>query len=48
MSMRLTIGRSAWEMRVSDQGGGDPAELQKLLHRDQVPDLEDERGEVCT
>jgi anti-sigma regulatory factor (Ser/Thr protein kinase) len=44
MSMKLSIRRGTWEMSVSDQGGGDPQELDKLLHSDDVPDLEDERG----
>ncbi|MCC6409097.1 MAG: ATP-binding protein [Planctomycetes bacterium] len=44
MSMKLTISRGSWEIRVADQGGGDPSVLAKVLHPDHVPDLDDERG----
>lgn len=44
MTLVVTIDRGAWQMQVGDQGGGDPAEVQRLIHDDEVPDLEDERG----
>ena len=45
MSLVLTLDPSGWCLRVSDQGGGDPAELEALIHPvDDIPDLEDERG----
>lgn len=44
VSMKLIISHSGWEIRVADQGGGDPGELAKVLHPDHVPDLDDERG----
>ena len=45
MSLRLNLQERGWEMRVSDQGGGDPAALEALLRgSDQLPDLADERG----
>lgn len=44
VSLKLTISRGSWEIRVADQGGGDPIALAKVLHPDHVPDLEDERG----
>jgi anti-sigma regulatory factor (Ser/Thr protein kinase) len=31
-------------MRVSDQGGGDPELVEKLLHPGSLPDLDEERG----
>ena len=44
MRMRYSLRPDGWTFRVSDEGGGDPAEVQPLLQKDQVPDLEDERG----
>ena len=44
MSMRLLISKGTWEMSVSDQGGGDPATIQRFLDPNELPDLEDERG----
>ncbi|MCK6445552.1 MAG: ATP-binding protein [Planctomycetes bacterium] len=44
VSMKLLISRGAWEIRVADQGGGDPTKLAAMLHPDHVPDLDDERG----
>jgi len=44
MSLSLTLSSEAWEIKVSDQGGGDPAVLAQILHPNGAPDLEDERG----
>ncbi len=44
MRMQLGLDPLGWELRVSDQGGGDPALVDRLLHPDDLPDLEDERG----
>ena len=44
MSMQVIIGPKTWEVRVADQGGGDPVSVEKLLRKDELPDLEDERG----
>ncbi len=43
LNLRLEAGR--WILKVSDQGGGDPAEIQELMNpADGIPDLDDERG----
>jgi anti-sigma regulatory factor (Ser/Thr protein kinase) len=44
MSTKVTISRGHWEIRVADQGGGDPRVLEAMLDPDRVPDLDDERG----
>lgn len=40
----LRVEPGAWEMRVSDQGGGDPARVQALIDDQDLPGPEDERG----
>lgn len=48
--MRLSVElegtqrRGTWTVRVSDQGGGDPAKIAALIDPRATPDLEDERG----
>lgn len=45
MTMLVRCSSGAWEMQVSDQGGGDPAKVQHIIDaQDDLPDLEDERG----
>jgi len=44
MRMSLRLGEDGWTFRVSDEGGGDPASVRKLIEPDGPPDLEDERG----
>lgn len=44
MTLRVRLSAGAWELRVADQGGGDPAELEPFLDAGGLPDLEDERG----
>jgi anti-sigma regulatory factor (Ser/Thr protein kinase) len=44
MTLSLSIKGRGWELRVSDQGGGDPEELRPYLAADVLPDIEDERG----
>jgi len=44
MRLHLAVHREGWELRVADQGGGDPAEMEPFLDGDTLPDLEDERG----
>ncbi len=45
MQMLLYVSHDAWEMRVADQGGGDPEVVRAMIAPpDGVPDLEDERG----
>lgn len=43
MSLFAHVTPGGWQIEVGDQGGGDPAEVQRLLHAGE-PDLEDERG----
>ena len=44
MLLRLELTGRTWTLEVSDQGGGDPAEVEQLLHPEGLPDLDDERG----
>lgn len=44
MQLSLTVVAGSWTLCVSDQGGGDPAELEPFLDSTALPDLEDERG----
>jgi len=44
MKLSFEIGDETWTLRVSDQGGGDPVEVRRLIEPDGLPDLEDERG----
>lgn len=44
MALELLVTSGGWEMRVSDQGGGDPTELDQMIHPSDLPNLEDERG----
>lgn len=44
MSLFLRVTAGTWTMDVTDQGGGDPAEIDALIHPEGMPDLEDERG----
>ncbi len=46
VSMRVSVvlDGANWQVSVSDQGGGDPAVVEALLHPEGLPDLEDERG----
>lgn len=47
MHMELRLGGGWWSLEVSDQGGGDPADIQAMLAADEEgdePDLENERG----
>jgi anti-sigma regulatory factor (Ser/Thr protein kinase) len=40
----LRVQPEGWEMRVSDQGGGDPQRVQALIDDPDLPGPEDERG----
>ncbi|HIG11900.1 MAG TPA: hypothetical protein EYG30_08750 [Planctomycetes bacterium] len=44
MRLYLRVQAGSWVMRISDQGGGDPQEMEPFLDPDGMPDLEDERG----
>lgn len=44
MTLSLGVDERGWELRVADQGGGDPEEVARYLSPDELPDLEDERG----
>lgn len=44
MGLELELSADGWTMSISDQGGGDPAELEALVNPEGLPDLEDERG----
>ena len=44
MELVLVLRTSGWVLDVADEGGGDPDELDALLHPADLPDLEDERG----
>ena len=46
MLVVLTIepGGGGWSLEVSDQGGGEPKDVEHLVSSSEFPDLEDERG----
>ncbi|MDF1836969.1 MAG: ATP-binding protein [Planctomycetota bacterium] len=45
MHLEFRFNRSGWELRVEDEGGGDPECLRPMLQdTGELPDLEDERG----
>ena len=44
MLLALEVSVVSWKLEVSDEGGGDPIEVEALMHPDGLPDLEDERG----
>ena len=43
MRLGLRLAEHGWTFRVSDEGGGEPADVRPLLEAD-LPPLEDERG----
>lgn len=44
MQLRLFVSGKEWELRVADQGGGDPKEVAHYLDANALPDFDDERG----
>lgn len=44
MRVSFTVHATGWRLDVTDQGGGDAAEVQLLLESDRSLDLEDDRG----
>lgn len=44
VQFHLRVEPDGWEMRVSDQGGGDPLRVQALIEDPDLPGLDDERG----
>lgn len=44
MQLWLRVVSTSWTVSVSDQGGGDPKEMEPFLDKNELPDLEDERG----
>ena len=44
MKLLLRVSANGWEIRVSDEGGGDPRDVAHYLDQSALPDLEDERG----
>lgn len=44
MTFALELIEGGWSMKVKDEGEGDPAEVNELIHPEGFPDLEDERG----
>ncbi len=44
MCMGLTVDPSGWSLSVTDEGGGDAADVHALLNPEGIPDLEDDRG----
>jgi len=44
MQLHLRVQPDGWQMRVSDQGGGDPARVQALIEDPDLPGPDDERG----
>jgi anti-sigma regulatory factor (Ser/Thr protein kinase) len=44
MTLRAKIAGGRWELAVDDQGGGEPAHVERLLRPERPPELDDERG----
>jgi len=44
VKVRLVLNQAQWSLDVTDQGGGDPAEVQKIIDGNEFPDLDDDRG----
>lgn len=44
MTFAAYVRAEGWEIHVGDQGGGDPEELAPFLKKDEMPDLENDRG----
>jgi anti-sigma regulatory factor (Ser/Thr protein kinase) len=44
MKLFVAVDDSGWRMQVTDEGGGDPREVERLIAPSEMPDLEDERG----
>jgi anti-sigma regulatory factor (Ser/Thr protein kinase) len=44
VQFHLRLQPDGWEMRVSDQGGGDPERVQALIEDPDLPGPDDERG----
>lgn len=44
MHLRLRLVGDGWVFRVSDEGGGDPADVRPMLDSGATPDLDGERG----
>ena len=44
VQFHLRVEPDGWEMRVSDQGGGDPERVQALIEDPDLPGPDDERG----
>lgn len=44
MLLELEFENEGWRLAVSDQGAGDPVQIETLLHPTGPPDLDDERG----
>ena len=44
VQFQLKLRPDGWEMRVTDQGGGDPERVQALIEDPDLPGPDDERG----
>lgn len=44
MKLELSVSPGGWEIRVGDQGGGDPEDVAHYLDQNALPDFDDERG----
>jgi len=44
VKLDLALNQMEWSLSVTDQGGGDPEEVQKIIDGNEFPDLEDDRG----
>jgi anti-sigma regulatory factor (Ser/Thr protein kinase) len=44
MKLFVTVDAKGWRMQVTDEGGGDPKDVERLIAQHEMPDLEDERG----
>lgn len=44
MTLFLVVSETFWTLSVSDQGGGDPDQMAAHLSRDDLPDIDEDRG----
>ena len=44
MTLFLVVSETFWTLSVSDQGGGDPDLMAAHLSRDDLPDIDEDRG----
>lgn len=44
VKLRLVLNQAQWSLDVTDQGGGNPDDVQRIIDGNEFPDLDDDRG----